>query len=499
MATSPQQYVILPTRGIRFSAATSAKPLGTFLTRLNEVRTLGAAKTFVASEKMAGPKPQFRVVDSIHEDGAKLVEMTAEAAAALRANQPGVRIVPVVYFRPMFQRRKIEGKVAAAATSAKTVVTVLSAADDSPVAGATVVAFSDFKNRVGAQGKTTAQGVVKLNLGKAKKIEQLYVYSPAGFWGAFKKNVAVKAALSIPVSPIDFAEPDVLRHYYGTSDLTDGTGVKVGVVDTGVGPHPHLTVTGGENTVEGEDPGEFEDNGATHGTHVAGIIAARGSAPNGLRGVAPGVTLFSYRVFPKDSEQASNFAIAKAIDRAVAAGCDLINLSLGGGPPDPTTSSAIHDARQAGTLVIAAAGNDDRSPVSFPAADPLCLAVSAMGRIGTFPKGSVEEADVEDPFGTDEDEFVASFSNIGDEISVTGTGVGVVSTIPTDGYAIMSGTSMACPAVTGFAARLLGGMPNLLKLPRNQDRSDQMAKALLLAAKLRGFGPTFEGSGLPGG
>jgi Subtilase family len=67
------------------------------------------------------------------------------------------------------------------------------------------------------------------------------------------------------------------------------------------------------------------------------------------------------------------------------------------------------------------------------------------------------------------------------------------------GYAIMDGTSMACPAVTGAAARLLSMPANaaILAMPRDQARSNAMAQALLLSAKKLGFGPTFEGQGLP--
>jgi subtilisin len=171
-------------------------------------------------------------------------------------------------------------------------------------------------------------------------------------------------------------------------------------------------------------------------------------------------------------------------------------MSLGGGPSDPVTASAIHDARAAGVMVVAAAGNDGRQPVSFPGADPLCVAVSAMGVVGTFPAGSVETADVAPPKGTSAKDFIAAFSNVGPEIDATGPGVGVISTVP-KGYEVMSGTSMASPAVAGFAARLLAKNPALLAMPRNQARSDAMTKALLLSAKTRGFPATMEGRGLP--
>jgi subtilisin len=138
--------------------------------------------------------------------------------------------------------------------------------------------------------------------------------------------------------------------------------VKVGVIDSGVATnHPDLSVEGGQNTVPGEKPTEFGDNGTEgHGTHVSGIIAARGTPPRGIRGVAPGATLRSYRVFPQGGDKASNYAIAKAIDAAVSDGCDLINMSLGGGDPDSLTEDAFVAAQAAGLVVFAATGNDDR-------------------------------------------------------------------------------------------------------------------------------------------
>ncbi len=127
----------------------------------------------------------------------------------------------------------------------------------------------------------------------------------------------------------------------------------------------------------GEKPTDFGDNGTDgHATHVAGIIASKGTPPSGIRGVSPGATLRSYRVFGKGSDKASNFAIAKAIDAAVADKCDLVNMSLGGGDPDTLTAEALTAAHNAGVVVLAANGNDGRKPVSFPAANSMCQAVS---------------------------------------------------------------------------------------------------------------------------
>jgi subtilisin len=119
-----------------------------------------------------------------------------------------------------------------------------------------------------------------------------------------------------------------------------------------------------------------------------------------------------------------------------------------------------------------------------------------MGRKGTFPKQTTASDSVAKPLGTDTENFIASFSNVGPEIDLTGTGVGIISTVP-DGYAAMDGTSMATPAVTGFAAKLLAGQKGILNMARDQARSDAMTQALFAAAKPLGFGIQFEGNGFP--
>jgi len=451
-----------------------------------------------------------RVIDSIRPDGAKLVELAPASALALRALQPDLRLVPVVYYSPaLAPRPQVEAAVAGVgpegvgpqgegvSPTVTITVKVVSKQGRAPIPGAIVVAFTNFAARSGAQGVTDANGEAELLVGLVSSIavERLYVYPPMGHWSLLKKRVTLSNGKQIILQPLDLSAPDGLRHYYGNDPETAGAGVKVGVIDTGVANHPDLVVQGGANTVPGEDPRDFGDNGEHHGTHVAGIIAARGTPPTGVRGVAPAVTLRSYRVFGQGSGQASNFAIAKAIDLAVADGCDLLNLSLGGGPSDDVMKAAVEDARSRGSLCIIAAGNNRRGPVSFPATDAMAMAVSALGHRGTFPSSSTEADEVAPPFGRDRADFIAAFSNVGPEVDLTGPGVGIVSTVP-GGYAELSGTSMACPAVTGAAARLLATAP-ALSMKRDQARSGAIVTALLGSAIDLGFTPVFEGHGLP--
>jgi len=496
---SIQQYILMPVRGFRAIQPFSSPSVVNFLTSIARV---GRVRPQAFGRQKAAPL-KMRVLDSIHEDGPKLVELLPDEAITLRAHQPSVKLVPVIYYRTAVAPRwsiKSRPKAAAERAAVKITLKVVSKKDAAPISGASVVAFIDFEKGIGDQGTTNSKGEVRLLLsGSSKKLQRLYVYPEKGFWGCLKKKITVTSGMKIGLDPLDLSTTDSLRYLYGNSPGGSGTGIKVAVIDTGIDTiHYDLHVDGGMNTVLGEDPNDFGPNGSSHGTHVAGIIAARGRSPSGLRGLAPAVMLRSYRVFGKNAEGASNYDIIKAIDQAAADDCDLINMSLGGGLSDDAMSAAIEEARAKGTLVIVAAGNEYRSPVSFPASDPLAIAVSAMGRRGTFPKDSTEAGDIARPYGKDRNNFIAAFSNIGPEIDLTGPGVGVLSTVR-GGYAPMSGTSMACPAVTGFAAKMFSmpGHRNILNMRRDQARSDAMAQALLQAAKSLGFGPRYEGKGLP--
>ena len=128
-------------------------------------------------------------------------------------------------------------------------------------------------------------------------------------------------------------------------------------------------------------------------------------------------------MFPRDPKiGASNFDIGNAIDLAVADGCDLLNLSLGGGPLDAVTDEAIKAARAAGTVCVIAAGND-AGPVANPGRHPFAACVSAMGFEGAWPKGAMQDDDITRPFGKAKS-YIAAFSNTGPEIDLTGPGCG---------------------------------------------------------------------------
>ncbi|KAJ2392773.1 hypothetical protein GGI05_002586, partial [Coemansia sp. RSA 2603] len=182
----------------------------------------------------------------------------------------------------------------------------------------------------------------------------------------------------------------------------DGTGIKIGIVDSGVDyNHPELGAcwkTPGcpwqygadfigdkydytsDNPIIEPNPTPMDCDG--HGTHVSGIIGARGPA---VHGVAPGATLGMYRVFscPVDgSVSASDDILLQGIEAAYNDGHDIISLSLGGGgwPEDPLSVACTKIASK-GVVVVAANGNDGSNGL-FTAGAP------AVGR-GVISVGSV--------------------------------------------------------------------------------------------------------------
>lgn len=485
MTTS--RFVLLPTRGFTADEPNNSSATETFLS------TMGAH----GPRRFTVPAPQaarFTVLDSIQSNGAKLVVMSAVALMKLKREQPGLRVVPEVYYpaarapRP----RILTGALAfsARAMLAQPVVKVVVKGSGQALRGVEVIAFSDFAEGKGAQGTTNARGEVVLALPRSVKVlERVYVYPAHSAWPVLLQHWPLHTGrIELPPIALDFV--DSRAKAYPKRAAAHGEGVTVGVIDTGIGPHASLQVVGGMNTVTGEDPTDWHDSDI-HGTHVAGIIAGQGG---GFLGVSPGVALRAYRVFGKGAEGASSFAIAKAIDRAVADGCDLLNLSLGGGPDDPTTSEAIKAARAKGVVCVIAAGNDG-GPVAWPARHPLALSVSALGYKGLWPTGAMQSQTVTEPLGK-EHSFIADFSNTGPEIGLAGPGVGVISCIPHDRFGVMDGTSMACPAVTGALARRLAADATVRAMPRDGDRADAIVRLALQAARDMGLPPLTQGAGL---
>ncbi len=207
----------------------------------------------------------------------------------------------------------------------------------------------------------------------------------------------------------------------------------------------------GNNDVDGPDAKE-ED--AQHGTHVAGIIAAKRNNGIGMDGVASNAEIMVLRAVPDGDEYDKDIALA--IRYAVDNGAKVINTSFGKyySPHPEWVWDAIKYASDKDVLIVNAAGNEAYD----------------LDTIQVYPndqKGTGEE--VGDTFITIGalnydygSEMVANFSNYGkSSVDVFAPGVKIYSTTPLNTYEYLQGTSMAAPAVAGVAATIRSYFPKL--------------------------------------
>ena len=164
-----------------------------------------------------------------------------------------------------------------------------------------------------------------------------------------------------------------------------GAGVVVAVVDPGVDTdHPQLRGgrRGADFHLVGDLPGTFDC--ASHGTAVAGLIAARPVPGVGFAGLAPGATVLPVRVAERE-EPLDPVVLARAVWYAADQGADVINLSIAGGQDDRYVRDAVAHARAQDAVIVAAAGNqqrDGRRLPSFPASYDGVLGIGAVDQAG---------------------------------------------------------------------------------------------------------------------
>lgn len=237
---------------------------------------------------------------------------------------------------------------------------------------------------------------------------------------------------------------------------------------------PQVAADGNGRDGNANDPGDQSPGGSSfHGTHVAGTIAAAGNNNLGVAGVAYGSKIMPLRVLGVgggssfDTLQAVLYAagLDNASGSTPPRRADVINLSLGGGGFSQAEQNAFTAARNAGVIIIAAAGNENTSQRSYPAAYSGVVSVAAVDQLRRRAPYSNfgSTIDVAAPGGD------ASRDRDGD-----GYGDGVLSTGGNDSsgsvravYPFEQGTSMAAPHVAGVAALMKSVHPALT--PANFD------------------------------
>jgi len=249
--------------------------------------------------------------------------------------------------------------------------------------------------------------------------------------------------------PLDLATselvPDITNGLYGLittkaidvhADGITGTGITACIADTGIDPaHPDQST--GRVLTQNFNSQAFNLSAETHATHVAGtIIAAMNGV--GVRGVAYNSTLIHARVLGPDGGYSSE--VMNGVRWLVETkGCRNVGLSLGGSFKSRTAENFYKNMYSKGALIIAAAGNEYRGTLSYPAGYPVVLSVGAL----------------------DKNNNHALFSNTGKNLDISAPGVSVISSVPFFNWATYSGTSMATPHVVGIASLVLSANPSL--------------------------------------
>lgn len=192
----------------------------------------------------------------------------------------------------------------------------------------------------------------------------------------------------------------------------------------------------------------------THGTHVAGSIAALHNNAEGVAGMARDVQIMALKALGGPCGHATTYGILQAASYAVLNGADIINMSLGGYGYSKMEDDFFQAVSDFGTLVVAAAGNEGNDN---------------DGTYSSYPASFGAEGIISVAASTPKDQL-AAFSNFGaSKVDIAAPGVKILSTIPmlvngadtpASHYEFLAGTSMATPIVSGAAALLKAIYPH---------------------------------------
>jgi len=360
------------------------------------------------------------------------------------------------------------------------------------------------------EGRTDKKGEVTLPLVTlaGRHARSLAVCATCNYWDHYLEEPElsdrdVNVIRLRAIGETIFGFPEQFRYGWGQLQMgldripetLTGKGVKIAIIDSGADTsHPLLRqIRLGLDLTSNADPHTWTQDPIGHGSHCAGIIAARDESGKMMRGFAPEAEIHVLKVFPGGRFS----SLLEAIDYCLDLEVDLINLSLGSPRRSRAVEQKLEEAALHGVACIVAAGNSG-GPVQYPASSAYALAVAAVGRLNEYPNKTWDATTVVPELVAADGTFAPSFSCFGPEVAVCAPGVAIVSTVP-GGYEPQTGTSMAVPHVTGLAALLLAHHP-LFHGPlrvRDQRRVAGLFQTIRSMCVPYGFGDQRTGAGFP--
>jgi subtilisin family serine protease len=256
---------------------------------------------------------------------------------------------------------------------------------------------------------------------------------PMGIDTAWRQTTGADVTVAVVDSGLDLGHPDLAPNLWTNPGEVPGNGID----DDGNG---YVDDVHGYDFVDGDGTPQ-DANG--HGTHVAGIVGARGGNGIGVAGVAWHARIMAVRVLDGQA-RGTTTAVAQGIRYAVDNGARVVNLSLAGPTSTPDLEDAVDYAAGRGVLVVVAAGNDGADLASAP----------------TYPAAYASDA-VLGVAATTRDGALSRVSDYGPGADVAAPGEEILSTALGGGYEWRTGTSMAAPQVTGALVLLAAARPDL--------------------------------------
>ena len=280
------------------------------------------------------------------------------------------------------------------------------------------------------------------------------------------RGVSTKAAYGVEMIKAKSIWPEAQK----------GAGVRIAVIDSGCDiNHESLknNIAGVRNFTDEDkkNPNIVVDR-VGHGTHVIGTICANGS---NITGVAPDAQIYVLKAINRTGTGKLSWVV-NAIKYAIELKVDIISMSLGISENSAKLEKAIKEAVNNNIAVVCAAGNEgdgnsDSFEYSYPAAYIDVISVGAVDKKGV----------------------PARFTNSNTTIDLVAPGVDILSTYPNNKFAVLSGTSMATPHVTGSLALLKNWSRNEFQRDLSQE---ELYAQLIKHTKVLEYSRTIQGNGL---